>query len=251
MTQEPQTDPGPPQPPRVPTTGEVVRRLGPAGPLAAISAVLPAVCGIVLLYNASTAGAWLRQQGAAVYAGLFALLAGFSLLPTYASAIVGGWAFGLRTGFGASLLGFLGGALIGYEIALRASGDRVQTLVAEQPKWKAVIDSLVHGSAGRTLAIVTLVRIPPNSPFAITNLVMASTKVGRIPFLVGTLVGMAPRTFLAVSIGAGLGEVLSKDAIDDARRHYIFWGIGAAVAVVLIIGQLGKKALERVSSPEA
>lgn len=253
MTAEPETsvtETPPAAAPPAPSTGEVMRRLGPAGPLAAISAILPGICGIVLLYHAGTVGTWLRGHGAAAYAGMFALMAGFSLLPTYASAIVGGWAFGLQTGFAAALVGFLGGSMIGYEVARRASGDRVEQLIAEQPKWRTVVDSLVHGSFARTLSIVTLLRLPPNSPFAITNLVLASTKVGRVPFLIATLVGMAPRTFLAVSIGAGLSE-LSKDAIDDAKRRFVFWGIGAAVAVVLIIGQLAKKALERVSSPEA
>lgn len=252
MLPDAETSPPPPAPSAPPpTTGEVIRRLGPAGPLAAISAILPGICGIVMLYHAGTVGTWLRGHGAVAYAGLFALMAGFSLLPTYASAIVGGWAFGLQTGFAAALVGFLGGAAIGYEIGLRASGDRVERLIAEQPKWRAVVDSLVHGSPAKTLMIVTLLRLPPNSPFAISNLVLASTKVGRAPFLIGTLVGMAPRTFLAVSIGAGLGEVLSRDAINDAKRHFVFWGIGAAVAVVLIIGQLAKKALERVSAPAA
>lgn len=236
-----------------PSAGEVVRRLGPAGILAVFSAVMPLVGSVVLFWKIQDIGEWLSLQGVAgrlAYVAAFAFLAGMALMPTYALALLGGWAFGLAAGFPAALAGFVGAAAIGHEISRRASGDRVIRLIDEQPRWRAVVDSLVHGSFGKSLAIVTLVRLPPNSPFAITNLVMASTKVGGIPYILGTLIGMAPRTALAVAIGAGI-QNLTSDAVADARRRYIFWGIGAAVAVVLIIGQMAKRALERLSAPGA
>jgi uncharacterized membrane protein YdjX (TVP38/TMEM64 family) len=233
------------------TAGQVARRLGPAGPLAVVSAVMPAVAGIVLLANIKAAGNWVAASGVFSYAAAFAILAGLALLPTYAQAVVGGWAFGFATGFPAALLGFVGGALIGYELGLRASGDRVLRLLEERPKWKTVVDSLVHGGFWRTLTIVTLLRLPPNSPFAITNLVLSSTKVARLPYLLGTLIGMAPRTAWAVSIGASaraaFGSELTGDAVADAKKKIFFVGILATVAVLLVIGQLAKKALERVS----
>ena len=91
-------------------------------------------------------------------------------------------------------------------------------------------------------------RLPINSPFAITNLALSSAKVRGLPYVLGTLIGMAPRTALAVYIGVGLEE-LTSDAISEAKGHYFFWGIGSAIAVVLIIGQVAKKALEKVSAP--
>jgi uncharacterized membrane protein YdjX (TVP38/TMEM64 family) len=254
----PQDESGPPSPaagPATPTAGQVVRRLGPAGPLALVSAVMPAIAGIFLLTNIRQVGEWVAQNGVFMYAAAFAVLAGFALLPTYAQAIIGGWAFGLAAGFPAAMIGFVGAAMIGYEIGLRASGDRVIRLIDEQPKWKAVVDSLAHGRFARTLLIVTLLRLPPNSPFAITNLVLSSTKVARLPYILGTLIGMAPRTALAVYIGDGirasLHADLSADAISAAKKEYFFVGIIAAVAVVLIIGHLAKKALEKVSRPPA
>lgn len=251
MSADPNPSPkGEPTP--APTPGQIVRRLGPAGPIAVAAAFLPALGGVFLLINIRDIGGWLKDhgiQGVAAYIACFALAGGFALLPTYAQAILGGWAFGLAVGYPAAMLGFVLAAMIGYELSLKASGDRVLRLIEEQPRWKVVVDSLVHRGFWRTFLIVSLVRLPPNSPFAITNLVLASTKVPRLPYLLGTLVGMAPRTGLAVSIGAGLGELLTKDAINDAKRQYVFWGIGAAIAVVLIIGHLGKKALERVSAP--
>jgi uncharacterized membrane protein YdjX (TVP38/TMEM64 family) len=184
------------------------RRLGPAGFLAIIAATLPPLGGFVLIgLSGSYVAPFLRSHpnaGPFMYAGGFALLAGFALLPTYAQSLLGGWAFGFRTGLTFALVGFGGASLIAYVVARKASGDHVIKLIDEHPKWRAVYDALLGRGFWRTLGIVTLVRIPPNSPFALTNLLMATVRVPVVPYLIGTLLGMAPRTAAVVYFGSGL-----------------------------------------------
>jgi len=228
----------------------VLIRLGPLTPLAAVAATLPAIGGFALLAFAGSAGDWLRAQGAvgaAIYVAIFTLLAGFALLPTYAQALVGGYAFRLAVGAPAACAGYLGAALLGYAVARISGGDRAMRILAERPKWQAVYDALLGSGFWRTLGIVTLLRAPPNSPFAITNLVLAATKVPLRIFLIGTLVGMAPRTVAAVYIGSTL-----HDLSDASRPKWmVIAGIVSVVVVVLIIGRIATAALSRVTNAGA
>lgn len=231
-----------------PTVGGVLRRIGPAGPLAVLAVALPGIGGFLLLGSVTVVGPWLKGHGAlgvGLYVLGFALLAGLAILPTYAQAVLGGWAFGFITGFPAALAGFLGGALLGYGVALRATGDRVVRLIAEQPKWRAVYDALLRGGFWRTLLLVTLVRVPLNSPFAITNLVMAATRVPPAAYALGTLLGMAPRTAAAVLIAANVKEL----TLTGGPNRWL-WGasIAVTIAVVALIGHMASRALARFSA---
>jgi len=225
----------------------IVRRLGPAGPLAVMAAVLPAIGGVTLLWQLNAIGPWLKQHeaiGVLLYILGFTLCAGLALLPTYAQAVLGGWAFGLAIGLPAALAGFLGGALLGYVIGLRATGERVVGLIAEKPKWQAVYAALLGSGFWRTLLIVTLVRIPLNSPFAITNLVMAATRVPPVAYALGTLVGMAPRTTAAVLIASNLKELTFEGT---QQRGMWIASILATLLAVVIIGRMANRAIVRVT----
>lgn len=216
--------------------------------LAVIAATLPAIGGFALLGSLGWTGNWLRGQGhwgVVLYVAGYSLLAGLALLPTYAQSITGGFCFGRVTGSLAALAGILGASTLAYVIARRASGERVVRLIQEQPKWKAVYQALVGGGFLKTLLIVTLLRIPPNSPFAMTNLVMAATKVGWPAYALGTVIGIAPRTVFAAYVGAQLTE-LSSRSFSSAGEWLITLLVG--LAVLAIIGTIANRALKRVTT---
>lgn len=232
------------------TFGAIFRRLGPAGILALVAVTLPALGGFLLLAYMDTAGKWLRGHGTAgiwVYVGGFMVAAGLAVLPTYSLAALGGWAFGMPWGFLGALAGFGGGALIGYATGRMASGERVERLIEEKPQWRAVRDALVGNQRERnflkTLLIVTLLRLPPNSPFAVTNLVLASVRVPVVIYVLGTLVGMAPRTFLV----AYLASRLQSDVFDPKAVGQPKWmvavGIGSLLVVFFLLNHIARKAL--------
>lgn len=238
-----------------PSAGELARKLGPAGVLGVLWTVLPVALGFILLANANTVGNWLRtheSNGPLIYAAGFMVMSGLGLLPTYASAILGGWAFGVQVGFPAALCGFTGGAVIGYLVARSASGDRVEKIIAENAAWRSVRDALLGGSYAKTLMIVTLLRLPPNSPFALTNLVLASVKAPWSAYVIGTVVGMAPRTLAAVWIASTVREMTAHDAAAQAAKQAPAWvfiaGIAVTVAVLATIGLLARSALRRVTA---
>lgn len=227
-----------------------MRRLGPVGPLAVIAASLPAIGGFVLLGTLTWLAPWLRSHGElgiVLYVLGFAVLAGLALLPTYAQAVLAGWAFGRAAGTAAALCGICGAASIGYLIARRASGDRVVRLIEEQPKWQAVYDALIGSGPGKALLIVTLLRVPPNSPFAITNLVMAACRVRPLTYLVGTLLGIAPRTAVAVFIGAAASGL---DFSQPKQTWFFVGGIVVTLIVVGIIGLMANRAVAKVTGQD-
>ena len=176
---------------------------------------------------------------------VFAVMAGLGLLPTHIQAVLGGLVFGLWQGLGGALTGILGAATIAYLIANRISGERVMALISEQPKWKAVYDGLLGGGFWRTLGIVTLVRLPPNSPFAITNLVLAATNLRWLTYAIGTVLGIAPRTAAAVWIGWKLGDL---DLANSRQTWFFVSSIVSLVLVITIIGAIAKRAMEKLTT---
>lgn len=228
------------------------RRLGPAGFLGIAWVAMPPLAGFALLWKIELVSEWLRSHGplgVTIYIAAFMILAGLGMLPTYAQAILGGWCFGLLVGLPAALAGFAGASVIGYFIARTVSRHRVEDVIESNAKSRAVRDALIGRGFLKTFGIVTLLRLPPNSPFALTNLVMASAGVRIVPYVLGTLVGMAPRTALAVYLGSGV-QVLTADTLNVAKppKAVVIGGIVLTLIVVLIIGHIANKAVTRVTA---
>ena len=230
--------------------GEIIKRLGPAAWLGIAWAVLPGIAGITLLVNMGSATRWLvgtdetpglsRPAGIAVYIGIFIISAGCGLLPTVSQAILAGFAFGVLWGFPAALVGFAGASLVGYFIANRVARDKIEGEIHKHPKAEIIRDAFIKHGKVRALLILTLIRVPPNSPFALTNYVMATTGVKLVPFLIATIMGMAPRTFAAVWIGA---QVESWDEVHKPK-WLIIGGIVLAVIILIGLGMIANKAVE-------
>jgi len=228
--------------------GAVFGRLGSAAWLGVVWAILPAAGGFVLLANMKPVSEWLAtlgDGGSAVYVGIFALSAGFALLPTYAQATLGGYAFGPVVGTIAALAGFVGASLIGRLLAKRITGDRVDQEIRRHKQAEVVRDALVNSGAARRFGIVTLLRVPPNSPFALTNLLLSTTGVPLVTYVCATAIGMLPRTAAAVMIGHQITDFSDQP---DKPKWLIFGGIGVTIVVVIVIGHIATRALRRVTN---
>lgn len=241
-------------PPGEPTLGEVLRdtrsalrRLGPAGPLALIASTLPMIGFVTLASMFNIIGPWLRDLGTPglmIYILGFMLTAGLAIFPTHIQSALGGWTFGFAAGAPAACCGVLGAALVGYAVGLRATGQRAVRLIAEKPKWKAVYDALIGSGFWRALLIVLLVRLAL-SPFALTNFLFAATRVHPLAYVIGTVVGLAPRTCAVVFFAMGLQEVTAET---PHRRALWLIGLAATLVAVFVIGHLANRAVARVTN---
>lgn len=230
------------------STSAVIKRLGPAAVLGVLWAAMPAIIGLTvfLAYRQEVAD-WLREQGmpdgGLIYVGAFALCAGLGLLPTWVQAVIGGYAFGMWTGFGLAWAGFSLAALIGFGVTKVVAGRRVEREIESHPKALAVRNALVGKGWLKTVGIVALVRAPFNSPFSIMNLTLTAAETPLSAYLLGTIVGMAPRTLVYAWIG---GQVESFDTYESPGWIKIA-GIVSVVVVALVVGQIGSKAIEKVT----
>ncbi len=226
----------------------LLARLGRLGPAAAATAFLPPIGALILLGTMNQSAPWLQAHGAlgvGLFVSAFSILGGLALLPTYAPSVLGGWAFGIGVGLLATLAGFLGAAALGFAISRHLSGERLLKVLDEYPRGRAVHRALLAGSAARTLVVVTLLRVPPNGPFAMTNLLLAATGVSWGPYLLGSLIGLAPRVAAAVVVGASL-STLDLRHLERGGPAYVT--IGLSVAAVIALGWIANRGLRRLSA---
>jgi uncharacterized membrane protein YdjX (TVP38/TMEM64 family) len=213
----------------------------------------PPITGTYLLVKLGAIGDILRQDltlGFWAYVAVFALSAGLGVLPTYAQAILGGWVFGMWAGLGGALIGFTGGAAIGMLFSRFIAGESVVRSIDRNARAAAVRKALVGCGALRTFCMVSLVRIPPNSPFAITNLALGTTGVNIWVALAGTFIGMLPRTAIACYFASSASATGAEDIqqlIEDKGISTVVVGVAVMAVCVLIIGRVAKAALDRVA----
>jgi uncharacterized membrane protein YdjX (TVP38/TMEM64 family) len=229
-------------------TSRFLRRLGPAGPVAVAASVLPGLGSLLLYGRLGVIAPWLRDHplvGPVLCAGVFAVAGGVALVPSYALSALCGWSFGFPVGLTATLCGFLAAALAGYAMGRIADGGRTLAVVSETPKWRAIRDALATGGFGKGVLVVALVRLAPVAPFSLTNFVMAAAQVRPLPYAVGTLCGMVPRTAVVVFAASRLSSVDAPLAQDP---WLVAAGALATVAVVVALGWIAKKGLAQVTS---
>lgn len=184
-------------------------------------------------------------EGLSLFVVAFIVLAGLGMLPTYAQAILAGFAFGPVWGFLGALVGFTGASIVGYTIARVVSRKSVEEVIDEHPKAKAIADALIHESKVKTFLVTALLRLPPNSPFALTNLLMASVRIPPVTFVLATIIGMSPRTFVATYLGSQLNEWTGQE---KPPWWVVAGGIGLTVLVMGVIGYIGSRALKKLAA---
>jgi uncharacterized membrane protein YdjX (TVP38/TMEM64 family) len=117
-------------------------------------------------------------------------------------------------------------------------------MIKEHPRARAVYEALLGSGPARSLFIVTLVRLSPNSPYAVTNLAFAAAGVNFVTYVIGTLLGIAPRTGVVVFIASRLANPQF-----EAPLWLWIAGILVTLLVLAIIAQISRQALARVTAP--
>jgi uncharacterized membrane protein YdjX (TVP38/TMEM64 family) len=226
-------------------------QLGPAGPMALIATVLPALGAVVLIAVAHDLAPWLKSHqpwSLILFVIGFAVLGGFALVPTYANSLLAGWTFGFPIGFPAVMIGLIGAAIISYTFARRVSGHRVEDLIHQHPRWEVVKDALIGQGTWRTIWIVMLLRLSPLLPFETTSVLLAATGVPPLPFIVGTAIGVIPRTAVIVFAASRAHKL---DFHQANSRWLLVGGILASALGAVIIALISKHALDRATLPAA
>lgn len=222
--------------------------LGSLTPIAFVTAFLPILGSSMLILLAQPLGNWLRENweiGTPLYLLGVLFFCGLALLPTNVVGIMAGWAFGFDLGIAVLISGIVGAASISFLIHSRIVGDKLPHAFDAHPKAKAIYEALTGQSVWRTTLIISLLRLSPAMPFALTNFLMAAARVPLKSFVVGTFVGMLPRSSAVVLVGAGLSEL----TFDNQQNTWlIVFGIAATIISVIVVGRISKHALDRLTA---
>jgi len=225
------------------------RKIGPAGPMAVIVTASPVIGTVLLLTVVSRVAPWLRDQGwlgVLVFIAAFAIFNGLAVMTTYANSLLGGWTFKFALGFPIVMVSLIGAATIGYALASRIVGHRVQDVIAEHPKWEIVRQSLIGGTTMRSAVIVTLLRISPLLPFETTNALLSMCGVRFVPYIIGTTLGIIPRVAAVVWAGSQMHKLSLHDAPHPIT---IVTGLVVTAASLLVLMLIARHALKIACAP--
>ncbi len=218
--------------------------------------VLPLTCGLILLANIDSAHHWLGGEdlnAAMIFAASYAVLTGLGILPTYAATIVGGWVFGVELGFSACATGYLGGSTIGFGISKLVCSDHVATWIDSRKRWRIIRKTILEENKWKATGIIALIRLSPSGPFAVTNLVLAACGAGWTEFLIGSSVGIAPRTLFACFMAASASATGATDIQTLAKNQgflAVIVGIVIFIVTLAVIGVIARAALDRALRDE-
>ncbi|MEM7223668.1 MAG: TVP38/TMEM64 family protein [Pseudomonadota bacterium] len=135
--------------------------------------------------------------------------------------------------------GFLFGALfgtlwvvIGATIGATGVFLAARTVLGDSLKRRAgpFLRKMEAGFQDNALSYLLVLRLIPLFPFFVVNLVPAFLGMGLRPYVLGTLIGIIPGSFVFASVGAGLGSVF------DANESFTLAGVLTPEIIVALVG---------------
>ena len=123
----------------------------------------------------------------------------------------------------------------------------VEARVREDPRFVAIDRAI----AEQGFVLVFLLRVSPVLPYNLLNYALGVTRVGLGSYVLGSMLGMIPVTFMWAQIGATAGELsMHPDVPASPEMKAIrVASLLATVVVVVLVTRLAKRAL-RSAVPE-
>lgn len=176
-----------------------------------------------------------------LFIGLSSSLAGLSLIPTHASSLIGGMTFGLWVGPLMALGSVILASILSYFIMKFIIGEKGVRYIQSSPKSNRVYQELLLKSGKQAITFIILLRLSPVMPFAATNLVLAAAKVKFAHFLLGSVIGLAPRVILVAIAGAGLSKL---DLSQGSDIKLAILGAVSTLVLIIYLSKVLRKALK-------
>lgn len=157
--------------------------------------------------NREALNAWVAANGALavlVYAALYVLVVAFSLPGGAVMTVAGGFLFGQWLGTGVVVASATLGSVLVFLAAKTALADQ---LAAKAGPW---LGRMRDGFNENALSYMLFLRLVPVFPFFVVNLVPAFLGVRISTYVLGTVVGIVPGSFVFASFGAGIGAIFDR-----------------------------------------
>lgn len=212
---------------------------------------LPMVGMFFLLDHLSALGEWIRGNlpwTALLLVAVSVVALSTAVTPTLIVSALTGWCLGVAWGFPVAMTSIMLSSIPAYLGARWFAGDSAMQIIRDHPKWARVHVALLEQRFAREVWIITLLRLPPLAPFAFTNTAFAAMNVAWPSFLLGTLLGMTPRTLASVFIGAQMREqLMAFDPKAGPPPWFTLTGGAVACAVLVLVSVLARRELRRVT----
>lgn len=144
---------------------------------------------------------WLAGGG---FVALYTLAVALSMPGAVVLTVAGGFLFGSLLGTVLVVVGATAGATLLYLAARTALGDLLRARAGN------AVRRLEQGFRDDALSYMLFLRLVPLFPFWLVNLAAAALNVPLRVFVLGTLVGIIPGSFVYAQVGAGVGSVFDQ-----------------------------------------
>jgi uncharacterized membrane protein YdjX (TVP38/TMEM64 family) len=221
------------------------------GSIAGLTMLMPIIGSVLLLTGVYRFAPWLQENwqiGFVIFVSLMTVVSGLALMATNVLGIISGFAFDFELGLVAQVIGIMGASTLMFFIAKRFTSKNLLSIIDKKPKIRAIHNALTRENFYKTLLIITLLRLSPAMPFAVTNFSIASAGVSFKTFILGTAIGMTPRATAVVFVGSSLNEL---DFTTPKDSGMLIVGILSTVLAIILVGYFSKKALQNLTMLES
>lgn len=190
--------------------------------------------------------AWVAQNGllaVVAFAALYAVAIALSVPGGAVLTLVGGFLFGAWAGTVIVVLAATAGATVLFLAARATVGEAVSARAGP------FVRRMEAGFRRDAFSYLLFLRLVPVFPFWIVNLAPALLRVRLGTYVLATLIGIIPGTFVYASFGAGLGRLLAAGAdigLGDVLTPEVVLGLGVlallSLAPVLVRGWRARRA---------
>ena len=139
----------------------------------------------------------------------YVLITAFSLPGGAVMTVFGGYVFGPYLAAGYVVIGATAGAAILFLVARSTLGAALRSRAGP------FLHKMEAGFQENALSYLLVLRLVPLFPFWLVNLVPAFLGVPLRTFVIATLLGIIPGTFVYASLGGGVGELLDTGREPD------------------------------------
>ncbi|GLC37887.1 hypothetical protein PLESTM_000659800 [Pleodorina starrii] len=177
---------------------------------------------------------------ALVYTGLEVLA-----VPAIPLTMTAGVIFGPVPGTIITSLSGTTAAAIAFLIARYAARDRVLRWARRNNKFAAIDRAIARDG----FKFVTLLRLSPLFPLAVSNYLYGLTSVDLWSYVAGSWIGMLPGTYAYVSAGhLGKAALMDGEGSVGVESWQVALGLGVTLLAIGYVGQLAKNAIEEAEA---
>jgi uncharacterized membrane protein YdjX (TVP38/TMEM64 family) len=221
--------------------------------LALVTVIAAALAVALLLLPLRDWAVWVVERvhnlgavGVAVYVIVY-ILAAILMFPGSLLTLGAGFLYGPMWGTLLVSPTSVAAATIAFLLGRTVAREWIKRRIVANPRFSAVDEAV--GKNG--FKVVFLLRLSPIFPFTLLNYALGLTRVRLRDFVLASLFGMLPGTFLYVYLGssvANLAALASGKATGTGGlwQHLRFWGgLAATVLVVVLVTRTARKALNQ------